>query len=436
MFHLHIRYRSRDGGGSCESARQYIVREGCFAKRGDEVLWVHSMHMPEWAGGSSAGDYWRAAEGPFSRANARSALLIEFALPRELSLDAQKSLAMAFAEGVSGMGLEDASLSDRLPVTMALHSGYGRNPHIHMLVSTSINDGERRPFQRWFKRFLPKSPADGGAPRSRFITKRKWVYKVRTLWASLANKVLLAAGKEPTLDHRSHAERGIEQKPTVHLGPRIAPVDAKGIPTIRGRRNEQVQQEKLKSQEEIDTAIAAHRKAIQRLVMEEQCLQESIDKWSRASEEIWRGILQNHPLAGDGASRLAAMRAMVFESDSSEANGLRTKATFEAIRSAKTFIDAAGPAWEAVTTDDGFWAVRPNADGVVHLSHGVAATDADDSEAIDAMLQTSQLLQFKSPYVKTHPGLAEQVQRSLDRLGLNWPLHIAKDRRHKPEPTI
>jgi hypothetical protein len=85
MFHLHVRYCSRDGGRSCDAAREYIAREGRYEKRGDAVRWVRSLHMPEWVEGASAPAYWSAAEGRHSRANARTALLVEFALPKQLS---------------------------------------------------------------------------------------------------------------------------------------------------------------------------------------------------------------------------------------------------------------------------------------------------------------------------------------------------------------
>jgi len=83
MFHVHIGYRSRDGGTSCEAARQYIVREGKYRKRGDVVRMVAPIHMPAWAGDRSANAYWAAAEGNHSRANGRTALILEFALPSQ-----------------------------------------------------------------------------------------------------------------------------------------------------------------------------------------------------------------------------------------------------------------------------------------------------------------------------------------------------------------
>ena len=42
---------------------------------------------------------------------------------------------------------------------------------------------------------------------------------MRGLWAERANEALARAGEEARIDHRSHAERGLEILPTVHEGP-------------------------------------------------------------------------------------------------------------------------------------------------------------------------------------------------------------------------
>ena len=41
----------------------------------------------------------------------------------------------------------------------------------------------------------------------------------RARWGELANAALERHGHEARIDHRSHAERGIEAEPSQHLGP-------------------------------------------------------------------------------------------------------------------------------------------------------------------------------------------------------------------------
>ena len=176
---MHIQYRSCDGGRSCDKARQYIAREGEFVGCGDTVRWVKSLHMPVWAGDGSTAVYWQAAEGRHSRVNARTGILFEFALPKVLTVPDQDALALRMAELLSPMATEDAS-SGRLPVTLAIHEGYGRNPHVHALVSTSIADGLVRTVGTWFRRRTPKSPGAGGAQRSVYVTKRRCFRKGRS----------------------------------------------------------------------------------------------------------------------------------------------------------------------------------------------------------------------------------------------------------------
>jgi hypothetical protein len=50
-----------------------------------------------------------------------------------------------------------------------------------------------------------------------------------------ANLCQERAGLEARVDHRSHAERGIEELPGIHLGP-AAHMEARGIPTERGEQ--------------------------------------------------------------------------------------------------------------------------------------------------------------------------------------------------------
>src|SRR5690606_14571262 len=50
----------------------------------------------------------------------------------------------------------------------------------------------------------------------------------RSRWADLANQALAEAGQEARIDHRSHAERGLGELPSFHLGPEVTAILRRG----------------------------------------------------------------------------------------------------------------------------------------------------------------------------------------------------------------
>lgn len=425
---MHIQYRSRDGGRSCDKARQYIAREGEFVGCGDTVRWVKSLHMPVWAGDGSTAVYWQAAEGRHSRVNARTGILVEFALPKVLTVPDQDALALRMAELLSSMATEDAS-SGRLPVTLAIHEGYGRNPHVHALVSTSIADGLVRTVGTWFRRRTPKSPAAGGAQRSVYVTKRRWVHRVRQAWAALANAALELRGLPPALDHRSHAARGLTLEPQIHLGPRIAHMRAQGIDTSRGARHAEVERRNAELSE-LDARILQRREAVEDLVLSSALALQAERVWALKRDEDWCAMLEGHRLAGDAADLKIHATAIVMEADSKNIVALHE--AYQAQTDVRRFAQAVGPDWEPVATRVGFWAIKSNQDSVVLLCSRYAATDGEDEGSLAAMIAAATTLPFKRPLMAVRDSHQEMAIEQLERLGLDWQVLRMKSPRLAP----
>lgn len=431
MFHLHLQYRSRDGGGSCDSARQYIAREGRFSKRGDTVRWVRSLHMPDWAGTGSAAAYWSAAEGKHSRANARTALLVEFALPKNLSRAQQDALALQMAEQLSAMGDEDGASRGRLPVTLAIHEGYGRNPHVHALVSTSINDGIPRPEASWFRRLLPKRTEQGGARRSAYITKRRWVHHVRQAWSRLANAALARVGLPPTVDHRSNVARGLAAQAQIHLGPRIAHMVRQGLGTPRGCRHADVEQ-RNQEQLALEANILRRRQSVRAAELNVALHQQAVRIWAALRDREWRHALARHQMLGGAIALKANAAAIVFESDLGNTETLRQ--AFQRDSQVQAFMKAVGPAWDGVVTDDAIWAVRPGTDHVVMSSPALVATDGDDESSMDALIDAARTQPFKSPVIVVRNALQDLLSNALKRRRLSWAVKAWAG--HVPAPSV
>ena len=59
----------------------------------------------------------------------------------------------------------------------------------------------------------------------------------RKAWADISNSYLERAGSTERIDHRSNAERGIDEIPTVHMGVAACQMEKKGIATEKGELN-------------------------------------------------------------------------------------------------------------------------------------------------------------------------------------------------------
>lgn len=223
-FHLSVRSGSRAGGVSAGAAYAYVTRTDEYSgTERDPAVFVESGHMPGWAADAPE-DYWEAAD-LFERANGRLYVAADFALPRELELDDQIEIAREFAESITE--------EERLPYTLAIHSGRDangerHNPHAHLMFSERPNDGIDRTREQWFKRAQPSAPARGGAPKTRAVHGREWMEGARTRWAELVNQKLATRGHSRFVDHRSYRRQGLDREPGQHFGPSAAPIVGRG----------------------------------------------------------------------------------------------------------------------------------------------------------------------------------------------------------------
>ena len=236
IYHLNARTGSRSKGQSARAAAAYIQRTAEYSRdqdRADELLYTASGHMPAWAEADPT-DYWNAAD-LYERANGRLFKRLEFALPTALTADEQQELAVGFAHHLTA--------DEQLPYTLAIHAGAGTNPHCHLLISERTNDGLERSPEQWFRRYNAAAPERGGARKTEALKPKAWLEATREAWAEQANQALERAGHEIRIDHRSLEAQGIERLPSLHLGPTVQAMEARGIETERGaeaRRREQV----------------------------------------------------------------------------------------------------------------------------------------------------------------------------------------------------
>ena len=108
MYHLHVSYAARLSGRTARGCIDYILRLGASANKSDLVLYAGSLNMPDWVADGAGISYWQAADGKRTRINGRLLYRVEFALPKELSLEQQIRAAWAFVRCWLEVAADDA----------------------------------------------------------------------------------------------------------------------------------------------------------------------------------------------------------------------------------------------------------------------------------------------------------------------------------------
>lgn len=231
-------------------------------------------HVPE--GITDRASLWNAIEALDGR-RGQMCRSWNVALPRELSLDQQRELAKKFIQ---------RELVDRgMIADWAIHSdSEGQNPHLHILTTMRpIVQGLDGSWMFGAKaRSVTERDASGKAiciGRDKAGHKRYRKQKVPTVdwnakstlvairagWAAVANEHLERAGEATRIDHRSYADQGVEQLPTVHVGYAATAMERRGERSARGDMNRSVRAwnkaftEKLRRIDELRSAIETER---------------------------------------------------------------------------------------------------------------------------------------------------------------------------------
>ncbi|MCZ4348165.1 Ti-type conjugative transfer relaxase TraA [Devosia neptuniae] len=252
IYHMSMKPVARGKGRSAVAAIAYRSaekltneRDGIThdfrAKQGVEHT---EIVLPEgvdadWARDRSA--LWNAAEKAEVRKDARVAREFEIALPHELTAEQRLGAAQAFAQ--------DLANRYGAAVDFAIHAPNGdtdiRNYHAHVMMTTRQVTpdglGDKTYIERENKWLLSNA----------LPTSHMQLRDIRQSWEGIANERLAMAGLDIRIDHRSHAERGLELVPTEHMGVHATQMDRRGLAVSRKRldaeaaqRNAEIIQEK------------------------------------------------------------------------------------------------------------------------------------------------------------------------------------------------
>ena len=258
-----------------------------------QAVFLPPMAPPEW---QDREKLWNAVEEAEKTKDSRLAREFVAALPIELSRAQQTALLQDF--------VREQFVAEGMCADVAIHDTDGHNPHAHILLTVRplteagawqyktekeylcAKDGEERGFtaaefksaqaEGWEKQYpykvgkkkmymapstaqahgyvrVDKHPKSTKFGRQNPISARwnsdEQLVLWRAAWADVANRYLERSGHEERIDHRSHAERGLLERPTVHEGVVARAMEKKGIISDRCELNRQIKADNALLQE-------------------------------------------------------------------------------------------------------------------------------------------------------------------------------------------
>lgn len=297
IYHLEAKVVSRGAGRSAVAASAYLscsrlyndydgIQHDYTKKQG--LVW-QGVFLPKYAPQEwrDREKLWNAVEEVETAKDSRLAREFVVALPVELSRGEQIELLQEF--------IREQFVSDGMCADAAIHDTDGHNPHAHTLLTVRpldeqgnwqyktekeylcVRNGEERGFtaaefkeaqaEGWEKQYpykvgkrklymapsaaeaqgyvrADKHPKSTRYGRQNPIAERwnseEQLVLWRAAWADVTNRHLETAGHEERIDHRSHADRGLTEQPTIHEGVVARALEKKGIVSDRCELNRQI----------------------------------------------------------------------------------------------------------------------------------------------------------------------------------------------------
>ena len=254
LFHLSVTQIKRSQGQSAIASAAYRSGEKLYSEYYGEIsdytnkggVICSEILLPDHAPREYADrqTLWNAVEKVEHGKKAQLAYSFDIALQNEFSMDENIALARYF--------LLEHFVSRGMVVDFAIHvpdtqPGGISNPHFHVMapmrpidpdgkwgckqhrVYELDGDGNRLLDTDGNYIFDAVPTTDWGSPE----TLEYW----REQWAALCNAKFEEKGLPERIDHRSYERQGIDLLPTVHEGPAVRQMEAKGIRTDKGEFN-------------------------------------------------------------------------------------------------------------------------------------------------------------------------------------------------------
>ena len=339
IYHLEAKVVSRGAGRSAVAASAYLsctnilndydgVRHDFTRKKG--LVW-QDVFLPEFAPAEwkDRGLLWNAVEKNEKTKDSRLAREFVPALPIELTPAQWQELLTDF--------IQNNFVAEGMCADVAIHDPHspGHNPHAHIMLTVRpldeqgnwqyktekeylcVRNGEERGFTAaefkaaqadgWEKQYpykvgrkkvyMPSSEADKHGyerankhPKSTKFGRQnpiaeRWnseeqLIEWRKAWADVTNRYLAKYGHDERIDHRSHADRGLTEQPTIHEGVVARALEKKGIISDRCEINRQIK---------ADNALLRELKATVKKMM--QAVKNTVPAIAEAMEKLRKNLL-------------------------------------------------------------------------------------------------------------------------------------------------
>ena len=297
IYHLEAKVISRGAGRSAVAAAAYMscsqilndydgVQHDYTRKQGLvwQQIFLPEYAPPEW---SDRGTLWNAVEENEKTKDSRLAREFVVALPIEMGKAEWQNLLTEF--------IQNNFVADGMCADVCIHDTDGHNPHAHIMVTVRplaengqwqyktekeylcVRGGEEMGFtgaefkqaqrEGWEKQYqykvgrkkeymAPSAAEAAGYERASKTPKStrfgrqnpiaaRWnsdeqLVLWRSAWAEVTNRYLERVGAEARIDHRSHADRGILEQPTIHEGVTARAMEQQGFIADRCELNRQI----------------------------------------------------------------------------------------------------------------------------------------------------------------------------------------------------
>ena len=337
IYHFEAKVISRGAGRSAVAAAAYMscsqilndydgVQHDYTKKQG--LVW-QKVFLPEYAPAEWAdrGVLWNAVEENEKTKDSRLAREFVAALPVELNRDEWIAMLSDF---IQRQFVEDGMCAD-----VCIHDTDGHNPHAHIMLTMRpldergrwqyktekeylcVKNGEERGFTAaefkaaradgWEKQYpymvngkkVYMAPSEANAKGYERVSKypkstkygrqnpisARWnsdeqLNLWRASWADAVNLCLERNGLDERIDHRSHAERGLDEQPTIHEGVTARALEKKGLTSDRCELNRQIK---------ADNALLRELKAQLKKLM--QAVRATIPAMAEAMEKLRENMI-------------------------------------------------------------------------------------------------------------------------------------------------
>jgi len=257
LYHFHVTQIKRSAGQSAIASAAYRSGEKLYSQYYGETsdytrktgvvcagILLPSHAPPEYADRETL---WNAVEQSEKHPKAQLAYSFDIALQKEFTMEENFALVKQF--------LTEHFVSRGMIADYAVHApekdGGITNPHFHVMCpirplnpdgswgakqkreyvldehGNRIRDGNGNYV------FNAVSTTDWGTPE----TLEEW----RQAWAELCNAKFAEKELAEHIDYRSYERQGIEKLPTIHEGPAVRQMEAKGMQTDKGSLNRMIQ---------------------------------------------------------------------------------------------------------------------------------------------------------------------------------------------------